>query len=42
LISWWLAHARSGIAMTAIACELGLSVSQVTRLIAAEEAESKE
>lgn len=37
----WLAHTRSGITMTAIARELGLSVSRVSRLIAAEEAKAR-
>jgi len=40
-LALWLAHTRSGMTMTAIARELGLSVSRVSRLIAAEEAKGQ-
>jgi len=33
----WLAHAEGGVAMTALAAQLGLSVSRISRLIAAAE-----
>jgi len=33
----WRAHVEGGLTMTALACELGLSVSRVSRLIAGEE-----
>ncbi len=37
----WLAHTRSGMTMTAMARELGLSVSRVSRLIAVEETKDR-
>jgi DNA-directed RNA polymerase specialized sigma24 family protein len=37
----WQAHRHHGLSMTAIAAALGLSVSRVSRLIAAEEAKGK-
>jgi REP element-mobilizing transposase RayT len=36
----WLAHTRSGLSMTALAAELGLSVSRVSQLIAKAQASS--
>ena len=38
----WMAHTRSGLRMTALAAELGLSVARVSQLIAKVEAQQKE
>ncbi len=37
----WMAHARSGLSMTALAAEIGLSVGRVSQLIAKAEAEAE-